>query len=70
MLGEIPGETGAITAAISHYNPEHRWWYFTNMHRDEVIKACRVPHTAFRDPSFPDAHPRASIEFRTFAYFN
>jgi hypothetical protein len=49
------------------------------MERDEVVllkfhdsdrsKACRVPHTAFRDPSFPDARPRESIEFRTFAYF-
>lgn len=49
------------------------------MHRDEVVllkfhdsdrsKACRVPHTAFHDPSFPDAHSRESIGFRTFAYF-
>lgn len=80
MLGTIPGEEDAITASIFHYNPEHRWWYFSNMRPDEVIllkfydsdpnKACRVPHTAFHDPSFPDAHPRESIEFRTFAYFD
>ena len=65
--------------AIFNFNPAHRWWYFSNMQRDEILllkfhdsdrsKACRVPHTAFRDPNFPDALPRESIEFRTFAYF-
>ena len=80
MLGAIPGEEDAITASIFHYNPAHRWWYFSNMTPDEVIllkfhdsdpgKACRVPHTAFRDPSFPDARARQSIEFRTFAFFD
>lgn len=79
MLAPLPGESEAITAAIFHYNPDHRWWYFSNMRPDEVIllkfhdsdpgKACRVPHTAFHDPTFPDAHPRESIEFRTFAFF-
>ena len=28
-----------------------------------------TPHTAFRDPSYPDAKPRSSIEFRTVAFF-
>lgn len=79
MLGEMPGEDQAITAAIFHFSPGHRWWYFSNMHRDEVVllkfhdsdpcSALRVPHTAFRDSSFAHARPRASIEFRTFAYF-
>jgi hypothetical protein len=79
MLGELPGESDAITAAIFHYNPKHRWWYFSNMTRDEVLlvkfhdsdraRALRCPHTAFRDPSFPDAKPRASIELRTVAFF-
>lgn len=69
-----------IAAAIFTYNPAHRWWYFSNMTRDEAIllkfhdsdqsRAWRVPHTAFRDPSFPDAKPRSSIEFRTIAYFD
>ena len=80
MLAEMPGEEDAITASIFHYNPDHRWWYFSAMRRDEVIllkfhdsdrsKACRVPHTAFFDPSAIDANPRQSIEFRTFAYFD
>jgi len=79
MIGKWPDAENAITASIFRYNPEHRWWYFSNMHRDEVIllkfhdsdtsKAYRVPHTAFRDPSFADARTRESIEFRTFAYF-
>lgn len=79
MLGPWPGEETAIKAAIFRHNPEHRWWYFSNMQRDEVIlltfhdsdptSVLRVPHTAFHDLSFPDAHPRSSIEFRSFAYF-
>jgi hypothetical protein len=79
MLTEMPDEDKAIRATIFRYNPNHRWWYFSNMTRDEVVllkfhdsdntKAIRVPHTAFHDPSFPDAKPRESIEVRTIAYF-
>ncbi len=79
MLAEIPGEDQAIAAAIFRHSPDHRWWYFSNMTRDEAIllkfhdsdrsKAWRTPHTAFRDPSFPGANIRESIEFRTVAFF-
>jgi len=79
MLAPLPDEDLAIKAAVFRHNPDHLWWYFSNMNRDEVIllkfhdsdetKACRVPHTAFHDPSFPDANPRESIEVRTIAYF-
>ncbi len=79
MLAEMPNEATAPAAAIFHYNPQHRWWYFSNMTRDEVLlfkfhdsdrtRALRAPHTAFRDPSFANAAPRESIEFRTLAYF-
>lgn len=79
MLADMPEEQTAITAAIFRYNPNHRWWYFSNMTRDEVLlfkfhdsdrsRAWRVPHTAFHDTSFPDARQRESIEFRTMAYF-
>jgi hypothetical protein len=72
-------EQSAPAAAIFHFNPAHRWWYFSNMTRDEVLlfkfhdsdpaKALRTPHTAFRDVSFPDARIRESIEFRTIAFF-
>jgi hypothetical protein len=66
-------------AAIFHFNPAHRWWYFSNMTRDEAIfikfhdsdhsVAWRTPHTAFWDTSFPDRRPRESVELRTVAFF-
>lgn len=78
-LQPVPGEDQRVAAAIFRYNPAHRWWYFSNLTRDEVllivfhdsrrVRPWRVPHTAFRDVSRPDASPRASIEFRTVAYF-
>jgi hypothetical protein len=62
------------------HNPAHRWNYFSNMTRDEVLifkshdsqlpYAQRVPHTAFRDSTCPSGIPsRMSIEARAFAYF-
>jgi hypothetical protein len=79
MLGHMPNEAGAPGAAIFHYSRAHRWWYFSNMTRDEVLmfkfhdsdrtRALRTPHTAFHDPSFANAHPRESIELRTIAFF-
>ncbi|HME38378.1 MAG TPA: CmcJ/NvfI family oxidoreductase [Steroidobacteraceae bacterium] len=66
-------------ASVFHFNPAHRWWYFPDMTRDEVLlvkfhdsdhsRAWRTPHTAFRDPRVQNAAPRESIEFRTIAYF-
>lgn len=66
-------------AAIFHFNPAHRWWYFSNMMRDEAIilkfhdsdhdVAWRTPHTAFWDTSFPDRRPRESVELRSIAFF-
>jgi hypothetical protein len=78
-LAPMPNEDTVPGAAIFQYNPAHRWWYFSNMTRDEALfikfhdsdksRAWRTPHTAFRDPSFPNAKPRSSIEFRVVAYF-
>ena len=66
-------------AAIFRYNPNHRWWYFSNMVKDEALLlkfhdsdhsvAWRTPHTAFWDPSFADRKVRASIECRSIAFF-
>jgi len=68
------------TYAIS-YNPEHRWYWFPRMRRDEAIvfkvydslkdgRARWTAHTAFEDPtSPPNARPRESIEIRTLAFF-
>lgn len=75
----LPDEETLPAAAVFHFNPRHRWWYFPHMTRDEVIllklhdsdhaRAWRVPHSAFRDPTCPHATVRESIEFRTVAYF-
>jgi hypothetical protein len=63
------------------YNPQHRWFYFPQMRRDEVLfikcfdsakdgRARLSVHTAFEDPTTPaGAPPRESIEVRTLAFF-
>jgi hypothetical protein len=70
------GQTYAIT-----YNPDHRWFWFPRMQRNEAIvfkvydslkdgRARWTAHTAFDDPtSLPGARPRESIEIRTLAFF-
>jgi hypothetical protein len=64
------------------YNPEHRWFYFPEMRRDEALvfkvydsakdgRARFTAHTSFVDPTTPPgAPPRQSIEARTFAFFS
>jgi hypothetical protein len=63
------------------HNPQHRWFYFPRMKRDEAVvfkvydsltdgRARFTPHTAFDDPTTPPgAPPRQSIEARAFAFF-
>ena len=63
------------------HNPNHRWFYFPRMKRDEAIvfkvyesekdgRARFTPHTSFDDPTSPaGAAPRQSIEVRAFAFF-
>jgi hypothetical protein len=63
------------------YNPDHRWFYFPRMARDEAIvfkcydsvtdgRARFTAHGSFTDPGAPaDAPPRESIEMRTLVYF-
>ena len=63
------------------YSPNHRWFYFPEMKRDEAVvfkvydsekdgRARFTPHTSFQDPmSPPNAPPRQSIEVRAFAFF-
>ncbi len=62
------------------HSPAHRWHWFRDLGRDEVImfktndsdpaRAHSVPHVAFDDPDCPaDAPPRASIEMRAIAYW-
>jgi hypothetical protein len=64
------------------YNPQHRWYYFPRMRRDEALvfkvydsakdgRARFTPHTSFEDPqSPPGAPPRQSIEARALAFFS
>jgi hypothetical protein len=73
---ERVGETYRFT-----YNPNHRWFYFPRLERNEVIllkcydskedgRARFTAHTAFEDPtSPPDAAPRESIEVRALVFF-
>jgi hypothetical protein len=63
------------------YNPEHRWFYFPEMRRDEALvfkvfdsakdgRARFTAHTAIDDPRTPpEAPPRQSIEARALAFF-
>jgi hypothetical protein len=63
------------------YNPNHRWFYFPRLERNEAIllkcydskddgRARFSAHTAFEDPtSGPDAAPRESIEVRALLFW-
>jgi hypothetical protein len=76
---DLPGADKMPAASVFYFNAAHRWWYFPEMTRDEILlvklhdsdhsKAWRAPHTSFRDPSVTNGVPRESIEFRTIAYF-
>lgn len=79
LVAPVEGEDQMIAATIIRHRPGHRWWYFSNMTRDDVLLfkfydsdhsgAWRCPHTAFHDSSLPDAKPRHSIEVRCVAYW-
>jgi hypothetical protein len=63
------------------YNPQHRWFYFPLMRRDEALvfkvfdsatdgRARFTAHSSFEDPTTPPGAPaRQSIEARTLAFF-
>jgi hypothetical protein len=63
------------------YNPEHRWFYFPLMRRNEALvfkvfdsakdgRARFTAHSSFIDPTTPPGAPaRQSIEARTLAFF-
>jgi hypothetical protein len=63
------------------FNPDHRWFYFPYMERNEVLflkgydsaedgRARFTAHTSFEDPtSPPDAPARESIEARALLFF-
>jgi hypothetical protein len=62
---------------VLRFNPGHRWGYFPDMTRDELLVSQQFdtraqgspgcPHVAFRDPTCPaDVPARLSIEARAF----
>lgn len=69
-----PNRTGEIY--LVKFSPEHRWYYYPEMHTEEVLvfktfdsrrtNSCRmIPHCAFEDPDAPEDAPlRRSIEIR------
>ena len=75
----FPNRVGEIYRLC--FSPEHRWFYFPNLQKDEAIifkvydsekdgRARFTPHTAFVDPTTPDdAPPRQSIEVRSLVFF-
>jgi hypothetical protein len=79
LTAPVEGEDALLAASIFSYSPAMRWWYFSNMRADDVLlfkfhdsdhsRTWRCPHTAFHDPSFPDANIRESIETRSVAFW-
>jgi hypothetical protein len=79
---ELPEEPNLrFEMSVFRYSPHHRWRYFSNMTRHELLvfkgfdsdpnRANGVPHVAFNDPSCPpDAPPRESIDARFIAFFD
>jgi hypothetical protein len=79
LTAPVEGEEALLAASIFSFSPDMRWWYFSNMQADDVLlfkfhdsdhaRTWRCPHTAFHDPSFPDANVRESIEARSVAFW-
>lgn len=78
IFDEPNGAEWSFISYVIAYNPAHRWHWFPNMHRDEVLifktSDSRfnnpIPHVAFDNPHIPaDTAPRASIEMRAIAYW-
>jgi hypothetical protein len=70
----------SFESLVVAHNPAHRWHWFSDMTRDDVLvfkthdsdpaRAHCVPHVAFDHPTCPaDAPARASIEMRAIAYW-
>lgn len=79
LITDTPGSPeSSVVLVLLRYNPRHRWWYFSNMERDEVLvfksydsdpdQPRQVPHSAFKNPVCPPGiASRASIEMRATA---
>ena len=80
LVKPVPGEEALLAATIFSHHPDHRWWYFSGMERDDVLlfkfhdsdhgRTWRCPHSAFHDGSARGARVRESIECRTVAFWD
>jgi hypothetical protein len=78
---DIPGKkVASYLGLVVRYNPGHRWSYFPDMNRDEILvfkthdsdaaHPSHVPHVAFDNPACRSRlEPRASVEMRGIAYW-
>jgi hypothetical protein len=84
MYDAVIGEKGtaleSVEARACRYNPDHRWWYASDMGAEDVLvfvgydsaapDAVQPFHTGFDVPGHADAPPRASLEARFFAFYD
>lgn len=80
-ITDIPGRPeSSIVVVLVRYSPHHRWSYFPDMSREEVLvfkshdsdpaQPHHIPHCAFKDPACPpEVQPRASVEARAVAFW-
>jgi hypothetical protein len=64
----------------ARFSPEHVWWYFPDMTREEMLvfkgfdsalgDSFKTLHVAIADETRPDPVPRVSIESRYFALYD
>lgn len=78
---DFPGSRADRTeVTLFRYNAAHRWHYFPDMTREEVLvfkdfdsdstRCQRVPHSAFSDPTcLAGVPPRVSLDLQLFAVF-
>jgi hypothetical protein len=78
---DVPGKPeSSIVVVLVRFSPNHRWSYFPDMSRDEVLvfkshdsdpaQPHHIPHCAFKDPSCPpEVAPRTSVEARAVAFW-
>jgi hypothetical protein len=75
VYAHVRGETSRV-----EYRPTHRWYYFSEMQRDEALlirihdsaddgRARLSFHTSFQNPLTTGAPPRESIEIRALVFF-
>ena len=79
IFDEPGGKEWGFEGLLVAHGPQHKWYYYPNMTRDEAIifktkdsdpaAAHHVPHVAFNDPTAVGAPPRSSIEMRATAYW-